>query len=80
MEKCSRCGKPNGTGERELRPYGDNNALICFSCMTADPEVERVRNFHRLMDEADCVTGKSLQTSDGPIPFIGVGRSRRHDE
>jgi len=29
--KCSDCGKLE-----ELRPYGKDNALICFSCMKKD--------------------------------------------
>lgn len=36
---CSVCLKPdNGTDDRQVLPYGEGNALICYDCMMARPD------------------------------------------
>ena len=36
LSVCSLCKKPNGRGKAELRPYGENWALICAGCCFGD--------------------------------------------
>ena len=70
---CSCCGQLEGTGKREIRPYGKDGADICFECMTSDPEkeMEARKQFARKDDAAIRLTRSSLLTPEGPVPFIG---------
>ncbi len=64
---CYACKK---TGD--LRPYGVNMQLICFKCMTDDPEKEKVatEQFYAQLDA--CNGSAIIGEPTGPRPIHEV--------
>lgn len=62
---CSVCRQ-----EAELRPYGEGGAFVCFPCGMKD-EATAGDQFAKRLAAAESVTGISLLTPEGPIPYIG---------
>jgi hypothetical protein len=70
---CLYCGKKDGKGPRELRPYGPNGADVCAECVmhnTDRNDAARLQ-FQKMLNDADKTTGKALLTEEGPVPYIG---------
>ena len=71
---CCYCGKSNGPGARELRPYGPGGALCCAGCTILDKSPEgrkRLRiaeeRFSQMLDESTAKSGMVMLTPDGPV-------------
>jgi len=76
---CYKCNQPNGTGPRELRPYGPGGKDICAECCFADPKLEKeareqFRKKNSQIEKRGLVP--IIGTSSGPIPMI-VPKKRR---
>lgn len=71
MRICYVCKEPGGPNA--LRPYGEGGQDICYDCMMASPERQRIaeQNFAALLGVSDAL-GRGLSvigSEDGPQPF-----------
>ena len=64
MKRCTLCDQ-----EKDCRPYGVGCAMVCFSCMKAQPGLEQVAldNFGLQLEAAGPVV--VLGGEVGPYPF-----------
>jgi len=72
---CYKCGCLNGSGERELRPYGSKGEMVCFECGQKDEETT-LRSFIKQLDEVAKKSPIVLLGPEGPVP---VGRRDKFD-
>lgn len=73
---CIYCGKPNGPGVRELRPYGPGGSDVCAGCIVGEGgqrEKAAKKEFARQLRESTPEgSGVVSLTESGPEPLCGV--------
>jgi hypothetical protein len=71
MTPCSECGN-----DKELRPYGKNCAMVCFSCAFKTPETtaEMERQFASQINSAGDIV--VIGTEAGPFPAEHIKKGR----
>ena len=62
--KCCKCGRLNGKGKRELRPYGPGGKDVCAGCVFGEEDHQANKE---LLAEAERQFGKHLAAGDHVI-------------
>lgn len=65
---CAVCKSPEGSGERELRPYGKDGSLICYRCAQKSPKSRALAR--RAIGKKLDAEGPLILTRDGPKPLV----------